>query len=74
MFLFLVALVFFGLIVDVAEAIKLGPTIIFGLRFFEDAGELVIHGLILWYVFVLAIYGGKSDLFLYDFLGRPQIQ
>jgi hypothetical protein len=50
MFLFLVALVFFGLIVDVAEAIKLGPTIIFGLRFFEDAGELVIHSLILWYV------------------------
>ena len=68
MLLFFVALLFFGLIVDFAITIKLGPTIIFGLGFVEDGGELVFDSLILWYVFLLAIRNGKSDLFLLDML------
>jgi len=69
--LFIAALVFFGLIVDLAEAIKLGPVVIFGLGFVEDGGELVVYSLILWYVFLLAMRNGKSDLFLHDLAYQP---
>lgn len=70
--LLIAALVFFGIIVDLATAIKLGSTVVLGLVIVEDAGELATYSVILWYVFVLAIHNGKSDLFLHDLLGRPQ--
>lgn len=63
---FISALVFFGLVVDAAKAIKLGPAIVFGLGFVEDGGELVVDSLILWYVFLLAVHNGKPRLFLHD--------
>ena len=69
--LFIAALVFFGLIVDLAETAKLGPAVIFGLGFVEDGGELVVDSLILWYVFLLVIRNGKPDLFLHDLIYQP---
>lgn len=70
--LFIAALVFFGLIVDLATAIKLGSAAVLGLVIVEDAGELVIDSLIVWYVFLLAIHNGRGDLFLHDLLDGHQ--
>lgn len=64
--LFIALLVFFGLIVDVATAIKLAPPIVFALEIVEDGGEMVVDSLIVWYVFLLAISSGKPDLYLVD--------
>lgn len=64
--LFIAALVFFGLIVDLATAIKLGSIVMFGLVIVEDGGELVIDSLIVWYVFLLVIRNGNPNLFLHD--------
>jgi hypothetical protein len=69
--LFIVALVFFGLFVDLATAIKLGSAVVWGLVIIEDAGELVVGSLILWYVFLLAIRNGKPEMFLHDLLRKP---
>ena len=71
MLLFIAALVFFGLIVDLAEAARLRPVVIFGLGFVEDGGELMVDSLILWYVFLLAIRNGKPDCFLHDLSYQP---
>ena len=68
MLLFFVALVFFGLIVDVAVALKLAPTIIVSLEIVEDGGESVVYSLILWDIFLLAIRNGKSDFFLHELI------
>jgi hypothetical protein len=69
-FLFLAALVFFGLIVDIAEMIGMGHTVITGLGYVEDGGELVVYSLITWYVFLLALRQGKPELFVVDLLFR----
>jgi hypothetical protein len=60
--LFLLALAFLGLIVDLAEAMKLDRRVIFALGFVEDGGEMVVNSLLLWYVFRLALWKGKSEL------------
>jgi hypothetical protein len=73
MSLFLAALVFFGIIVDMADTIGLGPTLIAGLQFVEDGGELVVYSLITWYVFLLALSQGKPDVFLVDLFSRRSI-
>jgi hypothetical protein len=70
MSLFLAALVFFGIIVDIADTIGLGHTLVAGLQFVEDGGELVVYSLILWYVFLLALRQGKPEAFLVDLLSR----
>jgi hypothetical protein len=72
MLLFIAALVFFGLIVDVAEVLKLGTVIESGLGFVEDGGELVVDSLIVWYVFLLALHNGNPDIFLYELLTKPR--
>lgn len=69
--LFIAALVFFGIIVDLATAIKLGSAAVLGLVIVEDAGELVVDSLIVWYVFLLVIRKGNPDLFLLDLLRKP---
>jgi hypothetical protein len=68
--LFIAALVFFGLIVDLATAIKLRSAVVLGLVIVEDAGELVVDSLIVWYVFILAIRSGKPEIPLLDRLRR----
>lgn len=68
MLLFIAALVFFGLIVDLAEAARLGPGVILTFQIIEDGGEIVVDSLILWYVFLLAIRNGKPDMFLHDLI------
>ncbi len=73
MFLFLAALVFFGIIVDIAEAIGLGHSLITGLEFVEDGGELVVYSLILWYIFLLALRQGKPEVFLADFVSKRSV-
>jgi hypothetical protein len=69
-FLFLAALVFFGLIVDMAEAIGLGSILIFALGFVEDGGELIVYSILVWYLFQLALKDGKQELFLYNLFTR----
>jgi hypothetical protein len=71
MVLFIVALVLFGVIVDLAAAIDLGPAVMFGLDIVEDGGEMVVFSLIIWYVFLLAIRKGKPDIFIHDLLRNP---
>jgi hypothetical protein len=71
MLLFIAALVFFGLIVDLAEAARLGPGVILTLQIIEDGGEIVVDSLILWYVFLLALRNGKPDMFLHDLIRQP---
>ena len=68
---FLAALVFFGLRVDIAEVVRLGHRVILGLQFVEDGGELVVYSLILWYVFLLVLRKGKTDMFLLDLVRKP---
>lgn len=71
--LFIVALVFLGLLVDLAVAIELKPTAVLALGLVEDSGEIVTISLILWYVFMLAIRHGKPEAFLHELLYKPQI-
>ena len=59
---------FFGLIADVAVALKLSPAIIVGLEIVEDGGESVVYSLILWDIFLLAIRNEKSDFFLHELI------
>jgi hypothetical protein len=69
MLLFIVVLVFFGVFIDmVHSSIKPGPVVSLGFGIAEDGGEMVVVSLILWYVFLLAIRNGDSDLFLHDLL------
>jgi hypothetical protein len=70
--LFIGALVFFGIIVDLASAIKLWPSVLFVLDFVEDGGETVVYSLILWYVYLLALRNGEPKLFLHDLLSQSQ--
>lgn len=69
-FLFLAALVFFGLIVDIAEMIGLGHSVITGLEYVEDGGELVVYSLIVWYVYLLVLRQGQPEMFLVDKLPK----
>lgn len=70
--LLIAALVFFGLIGDLATALRIGPAVIFGLGIVGDSGEMVVDSLILWSVFRLAICKGKPHSFLLDFLCNPK--
>ncbi len=71
MFLFLAALVFFGLVVDVATSLHLGHSVRAGMQVIEDVGEMLVDSLILWYVLRLAVCNGKPDCFLLDLLRNP---
>lgn len=68
--IFLVALVFFGLIADLAAALNLRPTVILGMIIIEDGGEMVTLSLFLWYVFLVVLRDGKPDHFLLDPLSK----
>jgi hypothetical protein len=70
--LFIVTLVFFGLIVDLASAIKPGSAIMGGLVIVEDAGEQVVDSLIVWYVYLLALHKRRPDMFLLDRLRKTE--
>jgi len=70
--LFIAALIFFGIIVDLANVINLRPSVLFVLDFVEDGGETVVYSLILWYVFLLAISNGEPKLYLHDLLSKSQ--
>ncbi|MBC8377629.1 MAG: hypothetical protein H8E62_00490 [Planctomycetes bacterium] len=70
--IFVMALAFFGVFVDIAKhAFQIGRIVSFGLGIIEDGGEMVVVSLILWYVALLAIRNGVSDLFLHDFTCKP---
>ncbi len=71
MFLFLAALVFFGLVVDVATVFGFGHSVRAGMQVIEDVGEMLVDSLILWYVLRLAVCNGRPDCFLLDLLRNP---
>lgn len=71
MLLFVIALAFFGVFVDIAKhAFHIGRVLSFGFGIIEDGGEMVVVSLTLWYVILLAIRKGESDLFLYDLMRK----
>lgn len=69
--IFILALFFFGVIVDLAAALNLGHGVIMGFVIIEDAGEMVVFSMILWYVFLLVNHNGKPDYFLVDLFRKP---
>ena len=69
MMLLVLALVFFGVIVDMAHsAIKLGWEVNFILGVIEDGGEMLAASLILWYVFLLSVRDENATSYLCDFV------
>lgn len=71
MLLFVMALAFFGVFFDISKhAFQIGRVVSFGLGIGEDGGELVVVSLTLWYVFLLSIRNGDSDLFLHDLIRK----
>lgn len=63
------ALVFFGVVVDIAHiAIHFGWFVTFMLGVIEDGGEMLVVTLMLWYVFLLSMRGGKTSAYLGDFI------
>jgi hypothetical protein len=72
-FVFLAALVFFGLLVDLAGVVGLGNPITAGLGFVEDGGELVVYSLLVWYIFLLALRRGEPEVFLVEVLSRRSL-
>jgi len=57
---FVLLIFFFGAVVDIIHvAFSLYGV---GLSFFEDAGEMVIMSLVLWYVYMLAVSRGAFNL------------
>lgn len=65
--LLILALVFFGVVVDMAEiAIEAGQALKFILKVVEDGGEMVVASLMLWYVFMLSAGGESSTPYLSD--------
>jgi hypothetical protein len=61
------ALVFFGVVVDMAHiAIRLGWLVTFILGVIEDGGEMLVVTLILWYTFMLSVRNDKTPVYLCD--------
>lgn len=69
MSLLILALVFFGVIVDMAHiSIELGWKVDFILGVIEDGGEMLVASLILWYVFLLSVRDENATSYLCDFV------
>ena len=71
--LFIAALVFFGLLVDIVAPLQLGQTALFTLGLIEDGGELMVLSFILCYVFLLAIRKGRPNLFLHELMFKSKL-
>jgi len=68
MLLLILALVFFGVGVDMAHiSIQLGREVSFILGVIEDGGEMLVASLILWYVFWLSVRDQNDTSYLSDF-------
>jgi hypothetical protein len=72
MLMFIMALIFFGLMIDIASIFNPLPAIRISLEIIEDAGEMVVFSLIIWYVFLLAIREGKPNLFLHELISTKR--
>jgi hypothetical protein len=69
MLLLILALVLFGVVVDIAHiSIQLGWKVNEILRVIEDGGEMFIASLILWYVFLLSERDENATSYLFDFV------
>jgi hypothetical protein len=67
------ALVFFGVVVDVAhQSMKLGWAVEFIMGIIEDGGEMVALSLIVWYVFLLSVHKGIPGSHFCDLLRVTQ--
>lgn len=65
----MVALVFFGVFLDMAEVgVNAGWFVEQSLGIIEDGGEMVVISVTLWYVFLLASKQGNSDMYISDYL------
>lgn len=69
MLLLVLALVFFGVFVDMAhQLIRLGWEVDFLMGVIEDGGEMVAMSLIVWYVFLLSVHKGNACAHFRDVL------
>lgn len=60
-------LVFFGVVVDMAEiAADLGVFVKETLGLIDDGGEMIVMSVMVWYVFRLALQDGEIDTFLHQ--------
>lgn len=65
--LLILALIFFGVFVDMAHvAIQQGWKVDFILGTIEDGGEMLVASLILWYVFLLSVREENATAYLCD--------
>jgi hypothetical protein len=68
-------LVFFGVVVDMAEiAADLGVFVKETLGLIDDGGEMIVTSVMVWYIFRLALRDGEIDTFLHQrlrLLPRP---
>ncbi len=72
MLLLVLALVFFGVFVDMAhQAIRPGWKVEFLMGIIEDGGEMVVMSLIVWYVFLLSVHKGIPNSHLCDLFRMP---
>jgi hypothetical protein len=71
--LFILALIFFGAIVDLATVLKLEPAAKYFLGFVEDSGEMIVFSLILWYIFLVTLRNRLPELFLCDLIPKRNI-
>ncbi|MEX2126226.1 MAG: hypothetical protein WD795_20205 [Woeseia sp.] len=63
------ALAFFGVFADMVHvAIDVGGIVSVGMGLVEDADELIVASLILWYLFMLAMRSGELDRYLHEVL------
>jgi len=73
MLLLILALAFFGVIVDMVHviahlSIQIGWKVSAVLAVIEDGGEMFVASLILWYVFLLCMRDENATSFLFDFV------
>lgn len=70
---FIIALFFFGIIVDLASLIRLRVSILRVLDFIEDGGELIVYSLILWYLFLIIVHTGEPGKFFQALIRKRKI-
>lgn len=68
-FLFLLAIIFFGVFIDVLHiALKLGPKLGFAFSIFEDGGEMLVASFIVWYVCLVVVWKDRGGPYLYGII------
>jgi len=67
--LLVLMLIFFSIVIDMSiYAFRVGQNVMKVMGFIEDAGEMLITSIILWYVFLTSVREKNSDTFICDYI------